>query len=199
MVAARWVAVVVIVAIGTAAFVLSFVALRELALLARLPSRWAWLFPVIIDGTIVQATVSALVLANSRERRWFTGVLIVGAAVSIAGNALHAVMAGHPLPPVWAAVVAAIAPISLLADTHGLAVLVRAAQQDSVPIPESIAATEPLPDLSAEAEPEPVAVSESPPAQNNPVPAAVTSPRPQRRSHPRWPLQAEMLPLEVGA
>ncbi len=199
MVAARWVAVVVIVAIGTAAFVLSFVALRELALLAHLPSRWAWLFPVIIDGTIVQATVSALVLASSPERRWFTGVLIVGAAVSIAGNALHAVMAGHPLPPVWAAVVAAIAPVSLLVDTHGLAVLVRAAQQDSAAVPENVAVTEPLPDLSAKAQPEPVAVSESLPAQNDPVPVMAASPRPQRRGRAGWPLQAEMLPLEVGA
>ncbi|QIS07156.1 DUF2637 domain-containing protein [Nocardia brasiliensis] len=132
---ARWSAVVIITVIGVAAFVLSFAALRDLAILANTPKRWAWLFPVIVDGTIIQATVGALVLAKSPERRWFLWVLGTGAMVSIAGNSLHAVAAGRILPGWAAALVAAIAPISLLVDTHGLAVLFRAAQQDSAPEP----------------------------------------------------------------
>ncbi|SUB55080.1 DUF2637 domain-containing protein [Nocardia brasiliensis] len=142
---ARWSAVVIITVIGAAAFVLSFAALRDLAILANTPKRWAWLFPVIVDGTIIQATVGALVLAKSRERRWFLWVLGVGALVSIAGNSLHAVAAGRILPWWAAALVAAIAPISLLVDTHGLAVLFRAAQQDSAPEPLVDAAPEPDP------------------------------------------------------
>ncbi|MFI6998761.1 DUF2637 domain-containing protein [Nocardia sp. NPDC050175] len=143
MVWARWSAVVIIVIIGTAAFVLSFAALRDLAILANTPRQWAWLFPVIVDGTIIQATISALVLAASPERRWFLWVLGTGAMVSIAGNSLHAVAAGRILPWWASALVAAIAPISLLVDTHGLAVLFRAAQQDSVPEPVTV--SEPAP------------------------------------------------------
>ncbi|MFI6043368.1 DUF2637 domain-containing protein [Nocardia sp. NPDC051321] len=141
---ARWSAVVIIVIIGTAAFVLSFAALRDLAILANTPKQWAWLFPVIVDGTIIQATISALVLAASPERRWFLWVLGTGAMVSIAGNSLHAVAAGRILPWWASALVAAIAPISLLVDTHGLAVLFRAAQHDSAPVPDS--APQPVPE-----------------------------------------------------
>lgn len=141
---ARWSAVVIIAVIGAAAFVLSFAALRDLAILANTPKRWAWLFPVIVDGTIVQATISALVLAASPERRWFLWVLGVGAMVSIAGNSLHAVAGGRMLPWWAAALVAAIAPVSLLVDTHGLAVLFRAAQHDSIPEPAPV--SEPAPE-----------------------------------------------------
>ncbi|MFD4462473.1 DUF2637 domain-containing protein [Nocardia sp. NPDC058480] len=128
---ARWSAVLVIVTIGVASFILSFAALRDLAILANTPHRWAWLFPVIVDGTIIQATISALALAKSPERQWFLWVLGAGAAVSITCNSVHAIAAGNPLPGWACAIVAAIAPISLLIDTHGLALLFRAAQQDS--------------------------------------------------------------------
>ncbi|WP_280449921.1 DUF2637 domain-containing protein [Nocardia brasiliensis] len=153
---ARWSAVVIIVIIGVAAFVLSFAALRDLAILANTPKRWAWLFPVIVDGTIIQATVGALVLAKSRERKWFLWVLAVGAVVSVAGNSVHAVAAGRILPGWAAALVAAIAPISLLVDTHGLAVLFRAAQQDSHPEP--VPVPDPVPAKPAAAAPVPVSV-----------------------------------------
>ncbi|MFI6047109.1 DUF2637 domain-containing protein [Nocardia sp. NPDC051321] len=164
MVWARWSAVVIIVIIGAAAFVLSFAALRDLAILANTPKRWAWLFPVIVDGTIIQATISALVLAKSPERRWFLWVLGTGAMVSIAGNSLHAVAAGRILPWWASALVAAIAPISLLIDTHGLAVLFRAAQQDSIPEPVSL--------------PEPIAKPVSAPVSVE----APTRPAPRRRA-----------------
>ncbi|WP_405159537.1 DUF2637 domain-containing protein [Nocardia sp. NBC_01499] len=160
---ARWSAVVIIVIIGAAAFVLSFAALRDLAILANTPKRWAWLFPVIVDGTIIQATVSALVLAKSPERRWFLWVLGTGAMVSIAGNSLHAVAAGRILPWWASALVAAIAPISLLVDTHGLAVLFRAAQHDSAPAPELM--PEPIPEPASE----PIAVPVSQEAPNRSV------------------------------
>lgn len=154
---ARWSAVVIIVVIGVAAFVLSFAALRDLAILANTPKRWAWLFPVIVDGTIIQATVGALVLAKSAERRWFLWVLGTGALVSIAGNSLHAVAAGRILPWWAAALVAAIAPISLLVDTHGLAVLFRAAHQDSAPEPVSVPVAVPEKPAVVSSVPAPVA------------------------------------------
>ncbi|MBF6413422.1 DUF2637 domain-containing protein [Nocardia cyriacigeorgica] len=197
---ARGFAVVTIIAVGVAAFVLSFASLRDLAILAHVPARWAWLFPVIVDGTIIQATVSALALAKSPERRWFTGVLVAGAVVSIAGNSLHAVAAGQELPAWASALVAAIAPISLLADTHGLAVLFRAAHPEPAPAAESAAepesAEEPDPQPIPEPEPEPDPVPVPEPA---PVPAAAVSPAPVVPSPPvrsSRPVQA-MLPIAV--
>ncbi|MFC6013181.1 DUF2637 domain-containing protein [Nocardia lasii] len=102
---------------------LSFAALRDLAVMAHTPTHLAWLFPVIVDGTIIQATIAVLALADSPERVFFTRVLIVGATVSIGGNVAHAMASGHGL---GAAVLAIIAPAALLLDTHGLAVLLRA-------------------------------------------------------------------------
>ncbi|MFC8530787.1 DUF2637 domain-containing protein [Nocardia sp. NPDC057227] len=170
---ARWVAVLVIVTIGVAAFALSFAALKELAIMARTPPELAWLWPVIVDGTIIQATISMLVLASGPERRWFLGVLICGALVSVIGNSVHAAMAGQHLPWWAAALVAAVAPVSLLVDTHGLAMLFRASNREDIP--------------KAVAEPEPsvVVVSEPLPADSRrPAPAPVRRRKPMVRRDP---------------
>ncbi|BCK54002.1 DUF2637 domain-containing protein [Nocardia wallacei] len=203
MLAARVFAVLVIVGVGAAAFVLSFTTLRDLAELAHIPEGTAWLFPLIIDGTIVQATAGALVLAKSPERRFFTRVLVVGALVSVAGNSIHAVQAGRALPAWLCAVVAAIAPISLLVDTHGLAVLFRAAQQHSAPAP--VTAAEPV--AAAVPAPEPAVAPESPASAPvaepvaRPVPAPqaaaprVSAARPVRSARPEQPMLPIALPV----
>jgi hypothetical protein len=121
---ARWCAVIVTIGVGTAAFLLSFSALRNLATMAHISGRLAALLPVDIDGTIILATVGCLVMANRPERRYFLHVLIAGATVSIAGNSAYGVMAGHGI---LSAVIGAVPPVSLLVCTHGLAVLFRAA------------------------------------------------------------------------
>ncbi|WP_051029604.1 DUF2637 domain-containing protein [Nocardia takedensis] len=165
---ARWSAAVIIVAVGVAAFRLSFTTLADLAVLARVPARDAWLFPLIVDGTILLATFGVLVSPGRSERRFFLAVLVIGAAVSVAGNSLHAVASGHPLPGWAAAIVAAVAPISLLADTHGLALLFRAAQR-SVVVPVSVAgepaSTDPVPVPPAESAPAPVPVRRAKPVR----------------------------------
>ncbi|MFI9506193.1 DUF2637 domain-containing protein [Nocardia sp. NPDC052566] len=193
---ARWSAVVIIVGVGAAAFRLSFATLRDLAILAHIPAKDAWLFPVIVDGTIIQATLGVLVLAKSRERQWFLWVLVVGAVVSVVGNSLHAVAAGRELPWWASALVAAIAPISLLADTHGLAVLFRAAQQDSCPTPavaEEAAPTVAVPDEPPTEVPAAAPVAE-PVAVAPKIRPAVVPVRPIR---PVRPVQ-EALPLTVS-
>lgn len=120
----RLVAMVVTAAIAVGSFALSFAGLAALAARSGIPGHLAWVWPAIVDGTIVQATVAVIVLAaypgQARNRRFFWSVLIASASVSVGGNILHALVAG----PV-AAAVAAIAPLSLLATTHGLAILVR--------------------------------------------------------------------------
>ncbi|WP_246181158.1 DUF2637 domain-containing protein [Nocardia ninae] len=197
---ARWSAVVITVIIGVAAFVVSFAALRDLAILANTPKRWAWLFPVIIDGTIIQATISALVLP---ERRWFSWVLGIGALVSIAGNSLHAVAAGQVLPWWASALVAAIAPVSLLVDTHGLALLFRATQPGPAVAVDPVGTpADPVAELSADPLPEPVSEPVAPsPVEPLPAPAPVArvrpAPKPVRSIRPVRPVQ-EALPITVS-
>ncbi|WP_280235822.1 DUF2637 domain-containing protein [Nocardia cyriacigeorgica] len=196
MTAARVFAVLVIVGVGAAAFRLSFATLADLAELANIPASDAWLFPLIVDGTICLATLGALVLAKSPERHFFLWVLGAGAVVSVAGNSLHAVTDGRPLPGWAAALVAAIAPISLLVDTHCLAVLFRAAQRHSVTAPE--AATEPEPALEPEtaaATPEPVDVPE-PEAVAEPVTEPLPVPTPEPVVVPR-PVVRPVRPVPV--
>ncbi|WP_216911851.1 DUF2637 domain-containing protein [Nocardia noduli] len=174
---ARWSAAVIILAVGAAAFRLSFTTLQDLAVLARVPKSDAWLFPLIVDGTILLATFGVLVSpSKTSEQRFFLAVLGIGAAVSVAGNSIHAMASGHPLPGWAAAIVAAVAPISLLADTHGLALLFRTVQRAPTPVTESTAvvasagevAVDPVsadPEPVASATPEPVSVASKPVAK----------------------------------
>ncbi|WP_109526751.1 MULTISPECIES: DUF2637 domain-containing protein [Nocardia] len=63
--ATRWVATAMTILIATGAFWLSFTALRSLAITAGIPRAEAWLWPVIIEGSMAQATVALLALAHS--------------------------------------------------------------------------------------------------------------------------------------
>ncbi|MFE5480784.1 DUF2637 domain-containing protein [Nocardia sp. NPDC056541] len=189
---ARWSAVLIVSVIGLAAFVLSFAALRDLAVMAHTPTHLAWLFPVIVDGTIIQATIAVLALADSDERTFFTRVLIAGATVSIGGNIAHALVSGHGA---LAAILAVIAPAALLLDTHGLAVLLRsrntsppepaapvvAVEAAESPVPEPISAPNPMP-MSSPIPPAPIRPTTPPPVRvvqpfqpPRPVPVAVPS------------------------
>ena len=130
LVAARAAAVVITVGIAAASFVLSFAALHDLAARAGIPAQLAWLWPLIVDGTILQATTAVVALAGDRQRdrsrRYFWIVLSSAAAVSLGANALHAIVsASAPLGPWLAAAIAVVAPIALLATTHGLSLLIR--------------------------------------------------------------------------
>lgn len=54
--------------IAAGAFWLSFTALRALAVTAGIPVQEAWLWPLIIEGSMTQATVALLALAHSNAR-----------------------------------------------------------------------------------------------------------------------------------
>lgn len=93
-------------------------------------ARLAWLWPVIVDGTIVLATMAIVALAGDRahrgERRYFWTVLCAAAVVSVSGNAVHALIpSSAPLVPWLSAVIACVPPVALLATTHTLAILWR--------------------------------------------------------------------------
>ncbi|WP_433662348.1 DUF2637 domain-containing protein [Nocardia sp. CA-128927] len=54
--------------IAAGAFWLSFTALRALALLAGIPAGEAWLWPLIVEGSMAQSTIALLALAHTANR-----------------------------------------------------------------------------------------------------------------------------------
>jgi hypothetical protein len=90
----RAAAVMITVVIAVASFVLSFSSLWNLAARSAWLARLAWLWPVIVDSTIVLATMAIVALAGHHRqrgnRRFFWAVLCAAAVVSVSGNAVHA-------------------------------------------------------------------------------------------------------------
>ena len=107
--------------LALAAFWLSFEALRDLARLAGIPTGQAWLWPLIVDGVILQATISVVALREAEQaaRRFAWILLAAGSGVSVAANITHALLtADARVPGLVAALVASIPPLVLVAMTH---------------------------------------------------------------------------------
>ncbi|WP_232331552.1 DUF2637 domain-containing protein [Agromyces laixinhei] len=120
-------AIVGTVFIAAGAFWLSFTSLSDLARRSGIDPAQAWIWPLIIDGIIVVATVAAVALAGSRAAWYPWMLLIAGAAISVAANAIHAVVAETTeVPLALAASVASVPPLVLLAITHLTSILIRA-------------------------------------------------------------------------
>lgn len=132
-------------------FVLSFAALRDLAVRVGMPADLAWLWPLLIDGMIVEATLAVVALAQRGSRAvWYAWFLLaVGAVVSVGSNGVHAMLTGHG----WAgAAAASVPPVVLLATTH-LTVLLMAAPEASA-APAQVPATVVVPELQPEPGPD---------------------------------------------
>lgn len=117
------VAVAGTVFIALGAFWLSFTSLSALARSCGIPAGRAWMWPLIVDGVIVVATVSVVAVSGSGQDRhaarypWL--LLSAGAAVSVLANASHAIVSADArVPSVLAALVAAVPPVVLVAITH---------------------------------------------------------------------------------
>ncbi|MBT2483114.1 MULTISPECIES: DUF2637 domain-containing protein [unclassified Microbacterium] len=125
----RWAVVTAVagtVFIAAGAFWLSFTALADLAARSGIGAGQAWVWPLIVDGIIVVATVAVVALAGQRSAWYPWSLLIVGALVSVMANAIHAVVAADAdVPGVLAAAVAAVPPVVLLAITHLTVILTR--------------------------------------------------------------------------
>ena len=109
------------VMIGLGAFWLSFTALADLARRAGTVAQLSWVWPLIVDGVIVVATISVVALSRhgARATRYPWLLLAGGAAVSVSANVTHAlVVADTAVPPLLAALVASVPPVVLLAITH---------------------------------------------------------------------------------
>lgn len=124
-------------------FVLSFAALRDLAVRVGMPVDLAWLWPLLIDGMIVEATLAVVALAQRGSRAvWYAWFLLaVGALVSVGSNGAHAMLTGHG----WAgAAAASVPPVVLLATTHLTVLLMAAPEASAAPaqVPAAVVAPE---------------------------------------------------------
>ena len=112
--------------VAGAVAVLSFAALRDLALLCGFSRNLAWLLPVVVDAGAAAGSLVWLGGRAGAAARGFARALALGLLVlSVAANALgHGLQAFRLAPPWWVVViVSAIAPAVLGAVVH-LAVLV---------------------------------------------------------------------------
>lgn len=128
------------------AFWLSFTTLRDLAVLSGIHPDQAWIWPIIVDGVILEATISVVALRDAaRPARRFAWLLLsAGAAVSVGANITHAVLeADARVPVLIGALVASVPPLVLLSMTHLSVELARhrtPQPRDTDPVPVELAA-----------------------------------------------------------
>jgi hypothetical protein len=102
-----------VIVLAAAAFTLSYDALHQLALDSRVRPALAWLWPVVIDGTIVVALLTVLAAKRAATRAAYPWALAgLFSLASVAFNVAHA-----PDRPV-AQLVFAMAPVALVLTTH---------------------------------------------------------------------------------
>lgn len=170
-----WPLMALTVAIALMAFILSFDALRTLAVACGVQSGLSWMFPLIIDAPVLAFTWATWVFkTRGLGQAYPWAMLLVFSAVSLVGNALHA----HPvetnglLLPDWgASLLMTMPPVALLATSH---MIVRAASRsfdmdepepaaEAVPdVPRDMDEPEPAPKAPVEAEPAAEAVETAP-------------------------------------
>jgi Protein of unknown function (DUF2637) len=108
-----------VLGIGAAAFLLSYDALHSLALASGVRPGLARIWPGVLDGFIVIATLTVVAAKRARQPTWYPWALVVlFAAASVAFNILHALdrylVAARWVRPL----VFAMPPIALVLATH---------------------------------------------------------------------------------
>ena len=142
-----------VIVLAAAAFTLSYDALHQLALDSRVRPALAWLWPVVIDGTIVVALLTVLAANRAGTRAGYPWALAgLFSLASVAFNIAHA-----PDRPV-AQLVFATAPVALVLTTHLLMQQVgwrRPAPGPTAPVAERRAGPEPAQPLRSGDRPAP--------------------------------------------
>jgi hypothetical protein len=108
-----------VLGIGAAAFLLSYDALHSLALASGVRPGLARIWPGVLDGFIVVATLTVVAAKRASRPTWYPWALVVlFSAASVAFNILHAI--DQTLAPAgWvAALVFAMPPVALVLATH---------------------------------------------------------------------------------
>lgn len=145
-------------AVAMFAAILSFAALRKLAILAGTPDHLAWLYPLTLDATMLVATrLWVSVDTPDRARRFARVVALSTIAASVVGNAgQHWLTGGGE----WWPVVVGAVPAAVLAAVAHLAALAT-----HRPAPAPVEAVEAPADLAPVVEPEPEPVEDAPPVR----------------------------------
>lgn len=152
----RWLAWGTVTGVGLlaiAAFTLSFTALRELA--ARefaIAPGLAFIYPLVVDGFIVIATAAAFTMKNRGPRTtWYPwATLAVFGALSVLGNAAHAIDNPTATFPSWISAVGASVPaVALLIASHLMVMMIDGKKaspskprKTTVPEPQTVVAEE---------------------------------------------------------
>ncbi|MBS3177198.1 MULTISPECIES: DUF2637 domain-containing protein [unclassified Pseudoclavibacter] len=145
-----WTVAAGVVVLAGSSFALSFSALAELAVASGVPEHLAFLWPVIVDGFIVVATLAAFSFSARPGRVQLYPWMALGvfAIVSVAGNALHVqtLAPGVVVVADWIAVtVASVPPVALLIASHLLVVMI-----SGRPDAAELASTDPAPSRASE-------------------------------------------------
>lgn len=125
------------------AFVLSYSKLTDLAVRAGYTAEMSHLWPLIVDGLAVVATLGVLRL---RERRWYAwSLLVASTSVSMAAAVTSALFPVGDLPAVASALVSVVPPLCLLVAPHLAVQLMRESQDEAVEVaPEVAPVVEPI-------------------------------------------------------
>jgi hypothetical protein len=121
-----------VVALAVAGFAMSYDALHALAAEQGVPASLAWLWPLVVDGFIVVASLSVVRGVAEERRAIYPWTLVLAfSAISVAFNVVHAA------PTLVARLVAAIPPAALVLSFELLMRQLRAAlRQRAEPLPE---------------------------------------------------------------
>lgn len=195
-----WPLMALTVAIALMAFILSFDALRTLAVACGVQPGLSWMFPLIIDAPVLAFTWATWVFkTRGLGQAYPWAMLLVFSAVSLVGNALHA----HPvetnglLLPDWgASLLMTMPPVALLATSH---MIVRAASR-SFDMDEPEPAAEAVPDIPRDMDdpaPAPKVPVEAEPAAEVVETAPVAPPEVPRDTD--GPEMVSEAPAETGA
>jgi len=98
-----------VIGLAVAGFVMSYDALHSLALTQGVPASLAWMWPLVVDGFIVIASLSVVrAVADSRHAAYPWSLVLTFSAISVTFNIVHAA------PTAVARFVAAIPPTALV-------------------------------------------------------------------------------------
>lgn len=115
-------------ALAIGGFTLSFTALRELAEREfAIAPHLSFIYPLVIDGFIVIATAAAFTMKNRGPRvTWYPWAALVGfGALSVLGNAAHAMDNASATFPEWLSALGASVPaVALLVASHLLVLMI---------------------------------------------------------------------------
>jgi hypothetical protein len=108
-----------VLGIGAAAFLLSYDALHSLALASGVRPGLARIWPGVLDGFIVVATLTVVAAKRARQPTWYPWALVaLFSAASVAFNILHA-LDRYLTAARWVAPLAfAMPPVALVLATH---------------------------------------------------------------------------------